>query len=68
MDNSEMKKNIPNPDIVQDISSLKREFYRKETAWHRDWKLAFPPSFREIAFFIANCSLTWPVQPKSMYI
>ncbi|WP_316799561.1 competence protein [Pedobacter frigidisoli] len=25
-------------------------FYRKETAWHRDWKLAFPPSFREVGF------------------
>lgn len=48
-----MKKNIPLPEPVQDVSAFKKEFYRKETAWHRDWKLAFPPSFREIAFFDA---------------
>ncbi|TCD12237.1 competence protein [Pedobacter frigidisoli] len=37
-------------DFNETNSSLKREFYRKESAWHRDWKLAFPPSFREIGF------------------
>ncbi|WP_230383824.1 competence protein CoiA family protein [Pedobacter endophyticus] len=25
-------------------------FYRKETVWHRNWKLAFPESFREVGF------------------
>lgn len=48
-----MKKNIPLPENFQDVALLKKELYRKETAWHRDWKLAFPPSFREIAFYDA---------------
>lgn len=38
---------------MADVLPLKKEFYRKETAWHRDWKLAFPPAFREIAFYDA---------------
>ncbi|WP_233603867.1 MULTISPECIES: competence protein [unclassified Pedobacter] len=48
-----MKKFNPLPEPVLDVSMLKEEFYRKETVWHRDWKLAFPPSFREIAFYDA---------------
>lgn len=48
-----MQKDIPRSDMIQDISSLKKEYCRKETAWHRDWKLAFPPSFREVAFYDA---------------
>ena len=53
MNNSEMKRDILRSDTIQDISSLKKEYCRKETAWHRDWKLAFPPSFREVAFYDA---------------
>ncbi len=29
------------------------QFFRKETPWHRNWKMAFPKSFREIGFFDA---------------
>lgn len=29
------------------------QFYRKETPWHRNWKMAFPKSFREVGFFDA---------------
>ena len=31
-----------------------KQFYRKESNWHRDWKLAFPGSFREIGFTDAH--------------
>ncbi|MGM9476075.1 competence protein [Pedobacter sp. GSP4] len=54
MENSELNKNIPLPVPIQDVPLLKKEHYRKETAWHRDWKLAFPPSFREIGFYDAE--------------
>lgn len=27
------------------------EYYRRETPWHRNWKLAFPKAYREISFF-----------------
>ena len=27
------------------------EYYRRETPWHRDWKLAFPKHYREVSFF-----------------
>lgn len=29
---------------------VRKSYFSKETAWHRDWKLAFPPSFREVGF------------------
>lgn len=48
--NSEVEKNDPALVVKQNKVSVKQAFYRKETAWHRDWKLAFPPSFREIGF------------------
>lgn len=37
-------------DVTQGKRPVKNVFYRKETAWHRDWKLAFPSAFREVGF------------------
>jgi len=41
---------ITSPSIlIQEEGQLLRTY--EETAWHRDWKMAFPPSFREIVFW-----------------
>ncbi|WP_227256201.1 competence protein [Pedobacter sp. MR2016-19] len=58
MDNSEIRKDLHHVEIAPVVSSFKKEHYRKETVWHRDWKLAFPPSFREVAFYDAANSDT----------
>jgi len=52
MDNA-VRRDISVDEVVPGIPLVKKEHYRKETAWHRDWKLAFPPSFREVAFYDA---------------
>ncbi|WP_293741110.1 competence protein [uncultured Pedobacter sp.] len=52
MDNA-IRRDISVDEMVSGIPLVKKEHYRKETAWHRDWKLAFPPSFREVAFYDA---------------
>lgn len=48
-----IRRDISVDEMVPGIPLVKKEHYRKETAWHRDWKLAFPPSFREVAFYDA---------------
>jgi len=58
MDNSDIRKDLHHVEIAPVVSSFKKEHYRKETVWHRDWKLAFPPSFREVAFYDAANSDT----------
>ncbi|TDG37055.1 competence protein [Pedobacter changchengzhani] len=35
--------------VTQSLPSVP-EYYRRETPWHRDWKLAFPKHYREISF------------------
>ncbi|SFA39256.1 hypothetical protein SAMN04488511_101404 [Pedobacter suwonensis] len=52
MDNA-VRRDVSGDEVVPGIPLIKKEHYRKETAWHRDWKLAFPPSFREVAFYDA---------------
>ncbi|UKT62175.1 competence protein [Pedobacter mucosus] len=52
-----MNKDLKNSDplsVLQPImTAVEQQFYRKETPWHRNWKMAFPKSFREIGFFDA---------------
>lgn len=37
-------------ELLIEKTSKKQVFYLKETAWHRDWKNAFPEFFRERTF------------------
>ena len=47
---NKLKETISDIIISQSLTGVP-EYYRRETPWHRNWKLAFPKHYREISFF-----------------
>ncbi|MCZ4243548.1 competence protein [Pedobacter punctiformis] len=39
------------PDQIEVKPAKVKEYYARETPWHRNWKLAFPENCREIGFY-----------------